>query len=636
MATLYDHRGQPVKTQALTREIARASIGGIRNVWYDSVATGLSPSSLATLLQDAADGDLEDYLTLAEEMEERDGHYYSTLQSRKLAITSLPFIVKAPTDEGRDVEIAEAVQELVDSSTVRSALIDILDGLGKSYSMTEIMWDRSGPRWTPRELIWRDPRFFRFDQDTGSEIRMFSEENMSDGVEIPPFKFIYHRPKLKSGLPLRGGLARQVAALHVFKSYALMDWMAFADIFGIPLRLGMYDDGASQDDIDTLKTAVAGVGSDAYAVIPESMKIEFIKATQGSGGSGAQVHEVLEDWLDKTISKVVLGQTMTTEDGSSLAQAKIHNEVRLDIRNGDAEQLENTLNRDLVRPFVDLNWGPQKKYPRLVIDVEEPEDLKLLAEALPPFIDRGLTVETSVIRDKFGLPEPEEGAEVLGAKAAPAPFGGGDEVDDQGDDEPAQQTMTHAAKNTTVQTVICSKDRFDSADAARSWVKAHDFKSTKTDETERSYRFRQREPGDFQPGSFRTISLTDGVSAVIGRLKASTNVHEETAVALMRQVERGETLTTDQREFLDRFLELNAAGRDQLDVMVSQALGDWRQITDPILEPILALAERSESFEDFESELPTLLGQLDTSEAARSLALSMYQARGMGDATDKR
>lgn len=72
---------------------------------------------------------------------------------------------------------------------------------------------------------------------------------------------------------------------------------------------------------------------------------------------------------------------------------------------------------------------------------------------------------------------------------------------------------------TTVQTLILSKTRFKTRQAAVKWVKDHDFHAKNVDETETSWRFRQREPGEFQSGSFRTITMTSGIKAVIGRLK---------------------------------------------------------------------------------------------------------------------
>lgn len=84
-----------------------------------------------------------------------------------------------------------------------------------------------------------------------------------------------------------------------------------------------------------------------------------------------------------------------------------------------------------------------------------------------------------------------------------------------GGDEPFSASFQ---ETTTIQTLIFDKKKFD-AESASKWASEHDFKSEKKDETENSIRIRQRDPGEFKPGSFRTISLRDGVKAVIGRPK---------------------------------------------------------------------------------------------------------------------
>lgn len=82
----------------------------------------------------------------------------------------------------------------------------------------------------------------------------------------------------------------------------------------------------------------------------------------------------------------------------------------------------------------------------------------------------------------------------------------------------AKSEVKQEEQSTTVQSVICSKDVF-SKDEAIEWVKSHDFRYDKLDETEDSYRFRQRDPSEFVEGSFKTIDITEGVKAVIGHLK---------------------------------------------------------------------------------------------------------------------
>lgn len=78
-----------------------------------------------------------------------------------------------------------------------------------------------------------------------------------------------------------------------------------------------------------------------------------------------------------------------------------------------------------------------------------------------------------------------------------------------------QYKLTRRIKATEIQTLIFSKEKFNREQAVK-WAKDHDFKSDSVDETSTSFRLRQKEPSDFQDGSFRTIDITDGVKAVIG------------------------------------------------------------------------------------------------------------------------
>lgn len=412
---IVDQYGRPIQYDKLTEEQAAARTTGIRQVWHQSVASGLTPGRLAAILQAAAEGSAHDYLTLAEEMEERDLHYASVLGTRKLAVSGLPIRVEAASDDIEDVRRADQLKEIVESPEFGELQADLTDALGKSYAVSEIMWDRSGKTWNPSRFEPRDQRFFQFDRDTGRELRLLDEADMVNGIALTPYKFIVHLPRIRSGLPIRGGLARLAAVGYMCKAWTWKDWMGFADIFGMPMRVGRYGPGASKDDISTLMSAVANLGSDAAAVIPDSMRIDFTQAANVTGAG--DFFKGLAEWWDKQISKGVVGQTMSTDDGSSQAQATIHNEVRLDLLQADAKAESNTLNRYFVRPWCDLNFAPGRRYPRLIIDVPKPENTKILIEALKELVPLGLKVEQSVIRDKLNIPAPAAGAELLGIPA---------------------------------------------------------------------------------------------------------------------------------------------------------------------------------------------------------------------------
>jgi phage gp29-like protein len=149
------------------------------------------------------------------------------------------------------------------------------------------------------------------------------------------------------------------------------------------------------------------------------MDIDFIEA---KGGTGNAVFSAKAEYLDRQVSKGILGQTMTTDDGSSLGQAAVHENVRHDIARADARQTAITANRDLIRPFVDLNYGPREKYPTLVIPITENEDIEALVNAVEKLVPLGMKVGMADVRERIGFEEPDEDAELLTAKAAPAPI----------------------------------------------------------------------------------------------------------------------------------------------------------------------------------------------------------------------
>lgn len=71
-----------------------------------------------------------------------------------------------------------------------------------------------------------------------------------------------------------------------------------------------------------------------------------------------------------------------------------------------------------------------------------------------------------------------------------------------------------------VQTVIVKKGEGCAADveAAKEKVPG-DLKTSKVDETETSFRFRQMEPSRFNEGTFRSKEISECVTLVLGKLK---------------------------------------------------------------------------------------------------------------------
>jgi len=414
---LVDHRGRPIDTAALEDELARPSVGGVRSILTTHPASGVTPERLAELLRTAEQpGGAERYLELAEEMEERDLHYLGVIQTRKRQVAQIGVVIEPASDDAADVDDADLVRTFFDREAVEDELFDILDAIGKGFSVTEIVWDMSESQWMPARLEYRLPQWFDYDRDSGTVLSR-RPDGGGDWMDLEPWKYIVHGSRAKSGLPIRGGLARIAAWAWLFKSLTVKDWVRFAEAYGMPIRLGKYHASASPDDKMVLWRAVSNIAADAAAIVPEDMAIEFVDDATVRGRS--EIYRDLVEYIDRQLSIAVLGQTLTTQEGDSgsYALGQVHNMVRGDIERSDGIQLAATLRRDLAIPMVQLNNGPRDEYPIVRIERLDAMDRKVLAETLNTLVPLGLKVRAEEVRARLGLEAPEGDDEVLAAPA---------------------------------------------------------------------------------------------------------------------------------------------------------------------------------------------------------------------------
>ena len=260
------------------------------------------------------------------------------------------------------------------------------------------------------DIISRHQKRFFWDSIDDS-FRVRTTEH-PEGITLPQNKFLVHKYKARSGHPSRAGILRVVAWMYLFKNYTVKDWTSFAEVFGLPLRLGKYQPGASEADKAALMQALIQIGADAAGMVPEGTSIDFI-TTQKNDSS--DLYESLARYCDEQMSKAILGQTLTSDTGSSgsYAQSKTHNEVRHDLTVADCKSLASTIRRDLIRPLVFFNFGEDTRIPYIRYACEESEDLEQLSTILGNLIEHtGLKIPTSYLYKKFSIPKPEAGEEV--------------------------------------------------------------------------------------------------------------------------------------------------------------------------------------------------------------------------------
>jgi phage gp29-like protein len=413
---------QQYDTSHLGQELAKPDLFGVRRPFNDFNANFSDPVQVARIINEARMGQPAPlYLKLAEQIEERDLHYRGLLATRKAAITGLPLVVQAAGDDEDSKTVAAAVKDLVDSPVVRLSLTNILDAITKGYSVNEIIWDTSKAPWVPSAIKWRRPEWFRYLPEDGQTLVLLNEDLGFTGTPLAdnPGKWIVHEPVLKSGLQIMSGVAILGVWGWLLKSMALKDWAIACEVLGMPIRLGVYKEGTRDEDIQILKRAVEGLSTDAAAVMKDTMRIEFPNAKSGS--TGPQMYHEFCSYIDEQMSKLIVGVTLTNDSAggkSSMALGRVHKHVRDDIIESDAYDCCNTIIRDLITPFVRMNFGDATPIPQVTFEIVSVEDKVGLANALKVLVPLGLKVSQAWVREEFDIPHPKDGEEILTAVVA--------------------------------------------------------------------------------------------------------------------------------------------------------------------------------------------------------------------------
>lgn len=386
-------------------------VSGVRGRYPGYPSQGLTPEALAAIFRQADLGMVGPQVELFEEMEEKDAHLVSVLQSRKLAVAGLEWeIIPSEGDDGAVVGFVR--EALLRMEALDDAILVLLDAIGKGFSVAEIVWQMSprDSRVRPARLKRHPQGAFTFQTMQGAasdEPRLITDDEPVYGVELVPDKFIVHISRPRACSVPRAGVLRPCAWMYLFKNYTMKDWLIFNERFAQPMRLGKYSAGATEQDRRALHEAVMNMGSDAAAVISESTMIELLEA--GGRGSSAELYESLASYCDRAMSKAVLGQTLTTEQsGGAYATARVHQGVRQDILEADSINLARTLTQQLIAPMVRFNFGPEAPAPRMRFMHESGVDLGELAKTYATLASMGVSIPDAHIRERFGIPALEE------------------------------------------------------------------------------------------------------------------------------------------------------------------------------------------------------------------------------------
>jgi len=349
-----------------TKKVLNSEIGNLQSDPDFVVYNNIFPNPDKLISRDASGIKLYDKIL-------DDCHSRSVLETRWQSVVCKDWQVQPPVDPSKtEVGIAEFVTATLTNTNFDECRFHLLRSILYGYSSLEIIYKLNNKKQViVDKFIDKHPRRISF--DAKRRPRLLTINNLVEGELIPDKKFLVMSYGSQDN-PYGSGLGIPLYWMVWMKHNALKFWNLFLEKYASPTLWGKYPTGTTGNDRDTFKEVLESVQKDSCVVLPEAYAVEMLEATRSSSNT----YDDVCNFFNREISKVVLGQVLTTENSAtgSYSLGKVQENVRKDIIAADADLLDSFLNRTLVKWIVDFNFeiDPQR-YPKLVTITDDPQNL---------------------------------------------------------------------------------------------------------------------------------------------------------------------------------------------------------------------------------------------------------------------
>ena len=329
----------------------------------------------------------------------RDGQVHATFQQRRLAIVGRPLVVEPGREDAISQAAAAQLQANLDAIAYDRATKLMSWGFFYGFSVGECMWAiRDNKVWLDQVKV-RTPWRFRFTPE--GELRLLTLRNAFKGEELPDRKFwVMSDGADNDDEPYGLGLAHQLYWPVYFKKQGLAFWLRALEKFGAPTAVGTYPAGTSLADQDKLLRAVQAIRVDGAVIKPNGTIIDLLEANRGTVDQATFLRQ-----MNAEISKITIAQTMTTDDGASLAQGKVHENVKEEVTDADVENLCESFQQGPARWLTEWNFPgaavPILKRPSPEDEERAAELRKKMADTIKTMGDAGYEPDETTLGDMF-------------------------------------------------------------------------------------------------------------------------------------------------------------------------------------------------------------------------------------------
>jgi phage gp29-like protein len=282
-----------------------------------------------------------------------DSHLESVWSVRCAATSGAEWFMEPGDDSSGAKEPADAFAEELKDMDVPRIIEEMMDAVAFGYSPLEVLWTAKEGKWGFSNIVGKPPQWFEFNQEN----KLVLKTGILGTEELPENRFllVQHRPSYAN--PYGVKVFSKCFWPVTFKKNGFRWWTVFVEKYGGAFMYGKYPSNAGEKFKAELLDALEKMVADAVAIAPEGSEITISSAADKKGGS--DVHSEYIKMANNEISKAVLGQTLTTEIGStgSFAAAKAHDLVRGDIAAADRRRISAAFNR-LAVVYTFYNFGP--------------------------------------------------------------------------------------------------------------------------------------------------------------------------------------------------------------------------------------------------------------------------------------
>ena len=386
------------------------------------------------------------------------------IDTKKTAALSTSGQAEPADDESESVKHADHVNHNFERlpGTLTESLFDILSAVEYGYSATNRPWEYipDGPfagKIGVKALKTKSPHSIAFDTDEFLNIKpdgiLFTDSDY-DTKPLPLDQFIVYTYRKKFGDPYGCSDCLRAYVPWNSKRWMMKMWDIYGERYAMGTLVATYKKDANGHTPPAQEHAVIqkfgnDVQARSFISKSDSWGLELLEAS----GRGT-------DFYDKTISQrnMAIARAMFIPDqigfsdvsGGSFAKAQTHLNVFMwPLEHLRRDMTETIIGEQIIKPLIDLNYGPQEKYPQYVFEPLTDEQKAAWLTAVFTAIEKGaitpdLEIENRV-RQMLEIAEKEEDEEVKAGgspptqrKISPTPDQPG-EIDE--DDEPPVENI---------------------------------------------------------------------------------------------------------------------------------------------------------------------------------------------------